>query len=369
MQVLSLHAVYLQGESDLDKPAGRAAGGVARAQKLDARTRKEISQKATTARWDQERRASVLPSVILSGADLDLAGTRIPCAIVESSGGGEPLRVLSENGITNALLGSRSGASKRIKKAAEEDGAHVPLFLAPERLKPFIDAEIMDGPLRPIEYIDGGKIVRGYDAQSLPTICEIWLRARDAGALQDQQLDKAKKAEILTRALARVGIIALVDEATGYQKFRAKNNLAKILEAFVAKELQPWVQKFPPDFYEQLFRLRQLEFPKDSPRRPQYFGILTNNIIYRRLAPGIWKELKRAVAKDESGRPKHRLHQHLSPEIGDPRLVGLISSVTTIMKLSEDWRDFMGKLDRLHPAFDETMLLPFEIQSDTGVGF
>ncbi len=353
----------------MTEPTGKAIGAHARAKKLDSETRKHIGQKAAATRWQKEKKASTLPGVLLKGSDLDLAGIKIPCAIVESLEGGEPLRVITETGITNALLGSRSGASKRLKKRSEDTGNSLPLFLAPGQLTPFVEEQLIEGPLHPIEYVDGGKIMRGYDAQILPAVCEIWLRAREAGALQKQQLEKAQKAEILTRALARVGIIALVDEATGYQKYRAKDSLAKILEAFVAKELQPWIRKFPPEFYEEMFRLRKLDFPKDSPRRPQYFGTLTNNVIYRRLAPYVWKELKQRVAKDEKGRPKHRLHQHLTPEIGDPRLRDLITSVTTIMKLSSDWQDFMTKLNKLHPAYNETMQLPFEVENDSGIGF
>jgi hypothetical protein len=97
----------------------------------------------------------------------------------------------------------------------------------------------------------------------------------------------ARQCEILLRGLARVGIIALVDEATGYQRDRAKDALAKILEAFIAKELQAWVQTFPVDFYEQLFRLRSLDYPAYSVKRPQYFGVLTHDIMYKRLAPGV----------------------------------------------------------------------------------
>jgi ATP-dependent DNA ligase len=43
-------------------------------------------------------------------------------------------------------------------------------------------------------------------------------------------------------------ISALVDEATGYQKERAADALARILEAFIAKELQPWIKTMFPQF-------------------------------------------------------------------------------------------------------------------------
>ena len=87
----------------------------------------------------------------------------------------------------------------------------------------------MDGPLTPIDYQDGDRIVRGYDASVLVEVCNIWLRAREAKKLQTQQLAKAQKAEILTRALAKTGIAALVDEATDTKtsdpKMPCKNTL------------------------------------------------------------------------------------------------------------------------------------------------
>jgi hypothetical protein len=167
-------------------------------------------------------------------------------------------------------------------------------------------------------------------------VCEVWLAAREVdGALQTSQLAKAKKAELLMRGLARVGIVALIDEATGYQKDRARDELAKILEAFVTKELQPWVKASPANFYEQMFRLRGLPFYPTIVKRPAYFGHLTNNVIYRRLAPGVLAEIK--MKKKETGRVADKLHQHLTREIGHPKLKDLVNSVTTIMILSDSW--------------------------------
>jgi len=134
----------------------------------------------------------------------------------------------------------------------------------------------------PIKFLPTqGPIAYGYPATMLVDICEALLAARKAGALQKQQLHLADQAEILVRGFARVGIIALVDEATGYQKERARDALATILEAFVAKELQPWIKTFPPDYYEHLFRLRGLSYPpKQANYRPRYFSSAFTLSIY-----------------------------------------------------------------------------------------
>ncbi len=212
----------------------------------------------------------------------------------------------------------------------------------------------------------GGRDAYGFEATILADICDAILAARKAKVLLPQQLKLAEQCEILVRGFARVGIIALVDEATGYQRDRARDSLAKILEAFVAKELRPWVKTFPNEFYEQLFRLRGLPYPSFTVTKPSYFGHLTNDIVYRRLAPGVLEELKKQAKKNESGRLKHRLHQKLSSDIGHPKLRELLTSVVTIMKLSNDYNDFKVKLDIVHTAYNESYQLPFD-DIDTGI--
>jgi len=55
-------------------------------------------------------------------------------------------------------------------------------------------------------------------------LCETVLQARKDGKLQSQQMHIAEQCEILVRGFARVGIIALVDEATGYQDYRSRKH-------------------------------------------------------------------------------------------------------------------------------------------------
>ena len=155
----------------------------------------------------------------------------------------------------------RSGASKRKKKAMEDQGALLPLFVAPEQLEPYISNELVEGPLAPIDYIEGDRVVRGYDAAILPAVCNIWLRAREDGQLQGQRLGKAQKAELLLRALAETGIVALIDEGTGYEKVRPQNALQEYLKLVVREQLAAWVQKFPEEFFVNIYRLKGWVWP------------------------------------------------------------------------------------------------------------
>jgi P63C domain len=355
-----------------DEVGGRAKGGKARNAEMSPEERKAQSMKMVAAKKAKAERTAGMSRVLLKKDPLELAGIVLACAIIEGPSGREHevRRVLTGTGIAEAIIGGRSGASIKLRRKAREEGrVPLPIFLAPGQLSAFINNDLEFEPLlHPVEYLDGDRIVEGYDARILPLVCEIWLKAREAGALQSQQLDKAQKAELLMRALAHVGIIALVDEATGYQDIRPRDALAKILEAFVAKELRPWVRRFPPEFYKEIFRLRGLEFNASSVKRPQYFGHITNDIVLRRLAPGVWAELKAQVKKNENGKPLHKLHQKLTEEIGDPRLQKVITQVTTIMQLSKDWMDFKEKLDTLVPAFGETIPLPLNFGHDDGKG-
>ena len=174
-------------------------------------------------------------------------------------------------------------------------------------------------------------------AESLPQVCDVYLRACGAKKLRHNQQHIARQAEILVRAFAHVGIIALVDEATGYQDARDRDALARILEAFVAKELRKWVRTFPADYYKELFRLRGWTFPKlpqDQQRRPVMVGKITNDLVYARLSPGVRRELNRLIPRDDKGRLKRKLFQRLTDDVGHPKLLEHLAKVVTAMQLS-----------------------------------
>lgn len=130
------------------------------------------------------------------------------------------------------------------------------------------------------------------------------------------------------------GIIALVDEATGYQYDRARDALEKILDKFISKELRKWAKTFPDEFFENMFRLRGWQYVPFSVKRPGVVGKYTNDLIYERLAPGVLEELKRLTPRDERGRTKHRFFQRLTENVGHPRLREHLAAVIALMKAS-----------------------------------
>lgn len=336
----------------MEEVKGRAKGGKARAEKLTPEERIAIARRAAAMRWEIDN----LPRAICGSENtpLIIADRRLDAYVLEDG-----TRVLSQAGFLIAL-----GRHKR----ATYQKSEVPPMLRGLGMEQFLTPELIQQSQPIIFCTPQGLRAYGYRAELLPKVCEVYLKARDAGTLSPNQRKYAKQADILMRGLAIVGIISLVDEATGYQSFRAKNALAQILEKFIAKELQPWVKTFPDDYYKQIFRLRGLEYPNDTIRRPQYFGILTNNIVYERLAPGVLAELKKVTVRDDKERPRHRYFRRLSSNVGYPKLREHLGSVVSIMKLSNEWGDFMGKVDTIHPRYNSQLSLMSQYNADEDDG-
>ena len=324
----------------MDKDPKKVAAGKARANSMTKAQRKDIALVAATARWSGH-----LPDATHEG-ELKIADLSLPVAVTSDG-----TRLMISKAFMTALGRPWKGSYGRTE---------LPNFIAANNLFPFVSKELM-GVLDPVEFVNKhGQRATGYRAELLPMVCEVYLDARKAGKLTESQKPIAAQAEFLIRGFARVGIVALVDEATGYQRERASDALAKILERFIAKELQPWIKTFPDEFYEQLFRLRGLDFPKDTVKRPQYFGYLTNDIIYKRLVPGVLDELRRTEPKNPSGKRKGTIQQRLTPDLGHPKLREHLASVCTIMDLSDDYQDFKKKLDKRHPKYGETLEMDFD---------
>jgi hypothetical protein len=110
-------------------------------------------------------------------------------------------------------------------------------------------------------------------------------------------------------------------------------------------------------------RLRGMDYSSDTVQRPRYFGLLTNDVVYDRLAPGVLEELKRVNPKDEVGRRKHRHFQWLTSNKGYPKLREHLGAVVATMRLSGDWHDFMTKLDKYYPRQGKPTQLSFDCHS------
>jgi len=281
----------------------------------------------------------------------------IDCAVLEDG-----TRVISQRTLTRAL-GAPSGGGA-FKRRSDEGVADLPIFLAYERIKGFIGEGLSASLKSPLEYspIHGGRSAFGIRAELIPEICDVWLKASDAGVLSNRQTVIAQQADTLMRGLAHVGIVALVDEATGYQYVRARTALEDILEKFIATEFRKWAKTFPDDFYRQLFRLRHWDFKEDTVKKTPLVGKLTLDLVYDRLAPGVRQRLEAENPKNEKGYRKHKLFQRLTEDIGDPALRAHLASVITLMKVADEWDAFMKMMNRALPRYPAMPLFDQEDQ-------
>lgn len=259
------------------------------------------------------------------------------CAVLEDG-----TRILSKAAIFKAF-----GRTRRGRMKGDIRVPNMPSFIDAKNLQSFISEDLSHVLTNPIVYKSkNGQEAEGYNAEILPLICEVYLNARDNGSLTPQQQMLAIASDILVRSLSKVGIVALVDEATGYQYERARDELHQILKAYISEELLPWTKRFPDEFYKQLFRLHNWQYNPLSVKRPGYVGKLTMELVYNQLPPGVADELKNKTPKSQSGNYLKRLHQSLTEDIGNPHLDKQLASVITLMKISPNWRAFKAHFNK-----------------------
>lgn len=273
---------------------------------------------------------SSLPTRIYTGV-VNIGGKELSCAVLNDG-----TRLLTAASVFKAFDRPRRG-----KRGVDQDRPNLPSFMDANNLKPFIDEVFQGGSGFEIQYItkSGNTTYTGYNAEILPAICEVYLRARDSGVLTENQKPLAIIADILMRSLAKVGIIALIDEATGYQVERDRDELQKILSKYISAELLPWAKRFPDEFYIQICRLKGWEY-KGKPKSP-YIGKLTNEIIYNYLPPGVLEELRvKNPRNPETKNRKNRHHQYLTPSTGIVHLDNQLQQSMALMKAADTWEEF-----------------------------
>jgi len=169
----------------------------------------------------------------------------------------------------------------------------------------------------------------------------------------------AERAEILIRGLATVGIIALVDEATGYEEIRENSALQKILDKFLTSEARKWSKTFPDKFWKKLIKIKG--YPNYMAlKRPSFVGHWINDIVYSRLAPGVVEKLKEINPRTTKGYRKSRHHQHLTADHGVPELRDHLTKVMVLMDAAANSREFTRLLNTSLPRFGDTLELPLD---------
>lgn len=319
-------------------------GGKARAEKLTKEQRAEIARAAAVARWERQGKPPL--RMATHGSDdhpLKIGDIEIPCYVLEDS-----TRVITHRGLQGSLGMTVSGG-------AQKTATFVAMIEAKVKGNHDLTARIAS----PIEFqpVRGGRSAFGYEATVLADLCDMILAARKKGVLSPIQERFAEQAEILLRGFARVGIIALVDEATGFQEVRDRYALQEILDKYLRKEFAAWAKRFPDEFYQEIFRLRGWVWKGMRVNRPQCVAAYTRSLVYQRLAPGILKELEDRNPILETGRRAAHHHRWLTEDIGHPALAQHLHALLGLMRASDSWNQFLRMVNRAFPKRGDTLQL------------
>lgn len=331
---------------------GAAKGGRARANVLTPEERKEIAREAAKRRWikagkakeiaegqaetdgpeaDEVAEVETRPHSLFRGI-LEIGNVEMECHVLSNG-----MRVLTQREVVRVLSGGRD--SGNLQRYLSRNPRTAQGF----DMGPTVVFDVRGENLT--------KSAHGFDATKLVEICERYLEAREAEELKPSQLKIAKQAEIVMRACAKVGIIALIDEATGYDKVKKQREYQLKFQAFIADDLQEWARMFPEEFWLELARLEGVRY---SPRgRPLRWGKYVMAFVYDAIDKDIGNELRK---KNPNPRFLRNHHQWLK-RFGREKVHDQITRVVTVMKLCDDMDEFRRKFDRLFKKNDRQMSL------------
>jgi hypothetical protein len=335
----------------------KVRAGLARAASLSDKRRREIAREAAVARWSVD-----IPQASHDGP-LRIGNREIFAAVLPNG-----KRLISQGTFLQAIGRSRTPKAGTGGLIAVD---RLPFFLQAEQLQPFISDELIESTTPILFRMKSGQRTIGYDARLLPSVCEVYLKFRDhclaeTGKIPIQYKHIIDACDVLMRGLATIGIIALVDEATGYQDLRDRQALQAILDQYLRKEFAAWAKQFPDEFYREIFRLKNWTWRGMKVNRPQVVAHYTNDLVYARLAPGILEELKTRNPKNEKGYRKSRHHQWLTENIGHPALAQHIFAVIAFMRAADNWDDLRRRLDVALPKLGNNLQFAFMADQISG---
>ena len=332
------------------EPVGKARGAIALANSMTPAERKERASKAATARWSQKGaplKVEVIPKIpvaIYRGV-LSLVGVDLPCYVLD-------------NGVH---LVSRTGFIEIVTGIPEGGGWKKYLTVAP--LRPFIDADSVESRL--VEFkipeVEGiAESVKGLPDDLVIELCRGFVSALEASAIDPEhhklthrQMQMAIKANSILSACAKVGLTALIDEATGYQYDRARDALQVKLKAYLEEEMRKWEPTFPQELWVEFARLTN--WKGAVTKRPKYWGKLVMELVYEYLDKDVAKWLK-----ENAPAPKHgqNYHQWLSAQFGLKKLVEHIWTLIGVAKTCVTMHELREKMAALNGKSMVQLYLP-----------
>jgi hypothetical protein len=276
--------------------------------------------------------------------DLDIAGTTIPSYVLNTGD-----RVFSLKGIVVGLIGTEGG------QLAE--------YLKVRPLQPHLPADLMpaeNGEIPALFKFDTGgegiaKYALGIKVERFNDLLRAYSSAlvdhalsaidKTKLSLTNRQLEIANRAVRFQQACSDIGLVALVDEATGYQYEREADALQLKLKLYLAEDMRKWERTYPEQLWVEFGRLTN--WKGTIHQRPKYWGKLIMELIYGYLDPDVAKWLKENAPKPMKGQ---NYHQWLSSQYGLKKLtehiwlvIGMAAACHSMKELRERMAERFGR--------------------------
>lgn len=307
----------------------QSKGGKARSELLSPEERKRIASEAAKARWEEP-----CPKAVYGEQDrpIRISDLEVPCYVLDDG-----RRVITMNGMIETLGMARGGAMVKGMNRLE-------LFVSRDRIKPYVSNDLHERIRSPIRFRIGRTTAYGFDSDTLIDVAEAVIQADNKGTLQKQQAAIAHQCRVITSSLTRIGLIALIDEATGYQSQRDKDELQQILTAYLLPEHRPWMQTIPDEFTNEIYRVYGWKRAANN-RGPRYAGKLIRNLIYDKLPKPVLPALDEVNPTNAKYQRKHRHHQFLTEKQGLDHFRTQVITVMTLLRISKNKGDFNKHLE------------------------
>ena len=323
----------------------QSTGGVARREKLSPEQRSQIAKDAAERRWSEPARKATFGA---PDKPIRIADIEVPCYVLDDGN-----RVIATKGMLDTLNIARGGAMKGGMSRLE-------LFVSGKLISPFISNDLLERVRNPIKFRIGPNVAYGYASDTLIDLAEAVILADNAGKLQKQQSGSAHQCRVITSSLTRIGLIALIDEATGYQLRRDSDELQQILTAYLLPEHRPWMQTIPTEFTNEIYRVYGWVRHTNN-RGPRYAGKLIRQLIYERLPKPVLPKLDEINPSNDKYQRKHRHHQFLTDKQGLDHFRSQVITVMTLLRISKNKSDFKRHLEAY---FGSQLSLDFNDEPD-----
>lgn len=232
----------------------------------------------------------------------------IPCYVLDNG-----QRVIGRTSLTEWLTGIKGGG-------------HLEQYVGITALSAFLNLEsVIDRMVSfRLSEVEGlGRSAKGLPADLVIEICQAFVATLEASTqpnsevvLTPRQTEIAIKASMFVAGCAKVGLDALIDEATGNQYERAADALQLKLRMYLADEMRQWEKTFPDELWKEFGRLTN--WKGAVTKRPKYWGKLVMELVYDYLDPDVSNWLKENAPKPRHGR---NYHLWLNDQYGLKKLV------------------------------------------------